>query len=235
MRIEKLSSSGRRLRVLVMTSTFPRWVGDNEPAFIYTLCERLSQQFEVWVLAPHAPGAQIQESLGRGFFVKRFRYCLERAETLAYQGGILAKLRSNRFRYLLVVPFVVAQWFAVVRLQKTHKFDIVHAHWLIPQGFVAVLAKCLFPSFPKLVCTSHGSDLHGLQGGLFARIKRFTVSQSDAYTVVSEAMRQSALAQHIDVRNIQVIPMGVDADCLFTPGDPAAKKSMQLLLFHLDK
>ena len=65
------------------------------------LCRELSQEHTVHVLAPHAPGAKTHERLGK-IEVQRFRYCLERWETLAYQGGILPNLKQNKLLYLLV-------------------------------------------------------------------------------------------------------------------------------------
>ncbi|MBC7621529.1 MAG: glycosyltransferase family 4 protein [Candidatus Saccharibacteria bacterium] len=221
-------ADGSRKRVLVLTSTFPRWVGDTEPAFVYALCERLSEHFDIWVLAPHAPGAKSREHFG-SMNVVRFRYFFEWGESLAYQGGIMAKLRSKPLRHLLVPPFLMCQWFAVLRLLLSQRFDIVHAHWLFPQGFAAGIVKRLLPRFPVLVCTSHGTDLNGLQGGLFTRIKRFAVGQSDAFTVVSAAMQMKAQSLDIDLQQTSDIPMGVDARTLFTPDTTAQRASQQLL------
>lgn len=212
-----------------MTSTFPRWRNDTEPAFVYSLCEKLSNDFDIWVLAPHAPGVQSYECLSKNVHVVRFRYFFEWGETLAYEGGILAKLRSKRLRYLLVAPFLIGQFIAMLRLVMQQRFDLVHAHWLIPQGFLAGIGKRLIPQFPALVCTSHGSDLHGLQGGLFASMKRYSILQSDAYTVVSTAMKLNARSLGIDVQNATVIPMGVDAREIFMPSATVTRACRQLL------
>ena len=53
----------RRPRVLVLTSTFPRWENDPEPAFIYELCRRLISYYDITVLAPRTPGWKIQETM----------------------------------------------------------------------------------------------------------------------------------------------------------------------------
>ena len=223
------NADGARKRVLVLTSTYPRWVGDTEPAFVHALCERLSERFDIWVLAPHAPGAKTRECFG-SIQVVRFRYFFDWGESLAYQGGIMAKLRSKRLRYLLVPPFLACQGVALLRLLLTQRFDVVHAHWLFPQGFVAGVAKRLLPRFPALVCTSHGTDLNGLQGGLFTRIKHFAIRQSDAFTVVSAAMRLKAQSLDIDLQKTSVIPMGVDARMLFSP-DASVQRAARQLLF----
>ena len=52
-----------RKRLLVLTSTYPRWLGDTEPSFVHELSMRLTSAFEVFLLAPHAPGALMTESM----------------------------------------------------------------------------------------------------------------------------------------------------------------------------
>jgi len=44
-------------KILVITSTFPRWQNDNEPPFVYELSHRLAQKNTVHFLAPYTEGA----------------------------------------------------------------------------------------------------------------------------------------------------------------------------------
>jgi glycosyltransferase involved in cell wall biosynthesis len=227
--MQGMESTDHRLRVLVLTSTFPRWTDDTEPAFVFSLCERLSHRFSICVLAPHAPGSKLREQMTNGIDVVRFRYFFDWGESLAYQGGITAKLRSNRLRYFLVVPFLIGQWVALAHLLLRHKFDVVHAHWLFPQGFVAGITKFVLPRFPALVCTSHGTDINGLQSGFFSLIKRFTIRHSDAYTVVSRDLLSKAMALGATCKRTSVISMGVDARELFTPDLNVPRATRQIL------
>ncbi|HUX62987.1 MAG TPA: glycosyltransferase family 4 protein [Sulfuricella sp.] len=218
----------QRKKVLVLTSTFPRWEGDNEPPFVFELCRRLSADFDVWVLAPHAPCAETRETLS-GLTVVRFRYFFEWGETLAYRGGILANLRSNRLCYLLVPLFLVCQLTVLLRLLARERFDIVHAHWLIPQGLVAVAARLLSRQAPALLCTAHGSDLHGLRGRLFSALKRLVMRRSDTVSMVSQAMKEHAVALGAEPEKISIISMGVDTANTFTPAEHPTQRNNELL------
>jgi len=218
----------KRKKVLVLTSTFPRWEGDNEPPFVFELCRRLSTDFDVWVLAPHAPGAKTRETMN-GLTVVRFRYFFEWGETLAYQGGILANLRNNQLRYLLVPWFLVCQLAALLRLLARERFDIVHAHWLIPQGLVAVAARLLSRRAPTLLCTAHGSDLYGLRGRLFSALKRLVMHRSNAVSMVSQAMKEHAVALGAEPEKISVISMGVDMANTFMPAEHPEHRNNELL------
>lgn len=222
------NTNPQRKRLLVLTSTFPRWEGDNEPPFVFELCRRLSADFDVCVLAPHTPGAKAHETLS-GLTVVRFRYFFEWGETLAYRGGILANLRSNRFNYLLIPLFFGCQLAALLRLLARENFDIVHAHWLIPQGVIAVAAKLVLRSTPALLCTAHGSDLYGLRGRLFSALKHMVMRRADAVTVVSQAMKNHAVSLKIEPEKISVISMGVDMANIFTPAGHTVRHGNELL------
>ncbi len=200
----------------MLTSTFPRWSGDVEPPFVYELCRRLSKAFSVHVLAPHAPGALVEETM-EGIRVTRYRYFFSRWENLAYHGGILANLKQNPLRLALVPFFIVAQLVVLVRLLSRHQFDCIHAHWLIPQGLIAIFAGLFFKSPPPVIVTSHGGDLFGLKGFVFNRLKRFVALRSAAVTVVSHAMKAVLKELGITESRIHVIPMGVDLRSRFVP------------------
>ena len=91
------------MRILVVTSTFPRWINDTEPAFVFELCKRLSKTFNVTVLAPHAPGSKLIETI-EDVQVVRYRYFLNNLQRLTNEGGIMANLKKNSFNNLLI-PF----------------------------------------------------------------------------------------------------------------------------------
>jgi glycosyltransferase involved in cell wall biosynthesis len=215
-------------RLLVLTSTFPRWAGDREPRFVYDLSRHLTESFEVHVVAPHAPGAERWERMD-GMTVHRFRYFPGRLERLAYEGGILEKIKRRPWVLLQVPFFLAAQVLLIRRLTKEASFHAVHAHWIIPQGLCAVLAQVGRRPKVPILCTSHGSDLFGLRGHLFDTLRRWVLGRSAAVTVVSRAMAEKVRATGTRIP-CHVIPMGTDLTGLFTP-DPQAPRRRATLLF----
>ncbi len=219
-----------RPRLLVLTSTFPRWRDDVEPPFVFELSRRLTDAFDITVLTPRSPGSLERETLD-GLRVIRFPYFIRSRENLAsHGGGILNRLRANPLNYLLVPPFLIGQLWALVRVLRDDDWDLIHAHWLIPQGLVAMLARRLARRQVTLVCTSHGGDLFGLRGTGFRAIKRAVLRASSRVSVVSEAMRNAVLALGIAPDKVAVIPMGVDLRERFTP-DPRPTREQSQLLF----
>lgn len=216
-------------RVLVLTSTFPRWQGDTEPPFVFELCRRLTDKFDVLVLAPHADGAKRFEKMA-GIEIIRFRYFFSDWEKLAYQGGILANLKQSGWRFGLLPFFFSAQVVALCRILRRQRIALIHAHWLIPQGLSVAIVGLLMKRMPPMVCTSHGGDLLGLNGWLLTLIKRWVIRCSSRLTVVSRAMVRCALSLGAKPAQLHTISMGVDAKTLFTP-NPATMRIDKELLF----
>jgi glycosyltransferase involved in cell wall biosynthesis len=191
------------------------------------LAQRLLGDFDVWVLAPHAPGAAANEELD-GLRVARFRYAPAALETLAYGGGILANLRQHRWRWSLVPPFLLAQWLAAMRLVRRERVDVIHAHWVLPQGALAVVASLVWRRL-RVVVTAHGSDLSDLSGRLLSNLKRWVLRRADAVTVTSDALRASALEHGAAPTSLLVAPMGVDVHARFVPDTSTARSASELL------
>lgn len=217
-----------RPRILVLTSTYPRWADDHEPRFVHELSRRLASEFEVHVLAPHVRGAKNDEVMD-GVHVHRFHYAPERLETLAYEGGILARLRERRLRLLLIPLFLLAEILAIRRLLRKQPVSAIHAHWILPQGLAALIAMAGNNTRIPLICTSHGADLFGLRGRIATSLKRWVLRRCAAVTVVSDAMAREVQRIAPGAQAV-VIPMGTDFDDRFTP-DPTVERDPAQVLF----
>lgn len=197
-----MSSQPSRPRALVLASTYPARTGDGTPSFVRDLAVGISQDFDVLVVVPAVPGAPAREQ-GEGIAVHRYRYFIRRFEDLAH-GAILENVRSRKSR-LLQVPFLlIAQAVAVLKAVRTHKPDVIHAHWIIPQGIVARIVAGKIPT----VVTTLGGDLYALNDPISRRIKSAVVQRARAVTVMSEDMRQRAIALGADPATTSVKPMG---------------------------
>lgn len=196
------------MRVLVLASTFPRWAGDQQPGFILDFCRHLPD-CDVHVLVPGADGAAPVEMID-GIRIHRFCYApLARWQTLAYGGGMLANVRENPMRILLLPFFLGAMLLAAWRLCAQERIDVIHAHWIIPQGLVAAVLRLLCPR-TRLITTVHGADAYAFHGRIGRWLKQFALSRADAVTVVSSQLQcdlirdfRPALAPHVE-------PMGID-------------------------
>lgn len=208
-------------RILFVTSTFPRWSGDSTTPFILHLAQDLQELgWGVDVIAPHASGAATAEELD-GVNVRRFRYMWPASQqTVCYGGGALVNLRKRRSNLAKLPMLVTSEWASVARHLASRQYSIVHAHWILPQGFVAGLA----PTWGAArVLTVHGGDVFGLQSDSMTAFKRVALRRADAVTVNSSATESAVTALWPGVKPIK-IPMGVTE----MPPNPAKVEQLRL-------
>jgi colanic acid/amylovoran biosynthesis glycosyltransferase len=196
----------RRPRLLVLASTFPSTADDPTPAFVRDLAHIESGTYDTTVLVPAVPGASARERIGI-VEVRRFRFFPRRWEDLA-DGAILENVRSRPSRRLQIAPFLMAETLAVRRLVRRWQPDVLHVHWLIPQGLAALLAA---RDVPMLV-TTLGGDLYGLNDPVSRWVKRAVVRRAGLVTTMNEDMRQRLIATGADPERCCVLPMGARTD-----------------------
>ncbi len=215
-----------RQTLLVLASTYPRWKDDPEPGFVHELCRRLADRFNVIALVPDAPGAD-PDGLLDGVEIVRFRYAPRGWQTLVNNGGIVANLRKYPWKFLLVPGFVLGQYFAARRVLKNQRVDLIHAHWLIPQGLIAWQLKR--KTRTPYIVTSHGGDLFSLRGRWLESLKKRVADASAAMTVVSTAMRDETQRIALSPPSLTVLPMGVDLDQRFVSDSDIQRGDNELL------
>jgi len=212
--------------ILVLASTYPRWKEDHEPRFIHELCKRLTSKFNVIALVPDAKEAD-PSGIFENVEVIRYRYAPKPLQSLVNNGGIVANLKTYLWKWLLIPSFLFSQFFAVKALLRKRKIDAIHAHWLLPQGWIAhQLTKKMNIPF---VVTSHGGDLYGLQGHLLTQEKKKIAEGATAMTVVSSAMKAYLEKQNIYPKQVHIIPMGIDLRTRFVPNSSIERKKYELL------
>lgn len=192
-------------KLLFTTSTLPRFISDPEPRFVLDLALALSNRYDVTILAPADPAARLAEQDDR-VKIQRYRYApLRCLEQLAYPGAIMPRLRQKPWLWP-TVPMLFLGLRQALHSLPLRRFDLVHCHWLIPQGVVQALGFW-GAGMPPFVVTSHGGDLTSFRGPLMRRLFRLVISRAAGMTLVSKALSAEPI---IGLTAARVIPMGVD-------------------------
>ncbi len=201
------------MKVLVFTSSFPRYAGSHEVRWILELAQWLTRHgFNQLILTPHFPGAKVRETWN-DLRIYRFIYFLPlRFERLAYGPGLLFNVRKDFFAFLGVFPFLVSGFLSFLILLTVKPVSIIHTHWLIPQGFTGAVFRKIW-KIPH-VATVHGSDLNLItRHTTLAPVGRFVIRHADIITVNSSYMkRQLESFAPVCSGKIRVIPMGIDPE-----------------------
>lgn len=157
------------------------------------------------MLAPHAEG--LAEGWDdEGVEVVTFRYAPERHEVLGY-GRTLEADEKVRSRAALATPFyLLGLRRGVRRLLRRRRFDLVHAHWIVPNGLVAASAHGDVP----LAIGLHGSDVFLAERPGVRRAARWALSRSRLLTGCSPELVDRVRALGFPAERSRVIPYGVD-------------------------
>lgn len=198
-----------KAKLLVVTSTFPRWHNDTDPPFVFELCKRMVAEYDITVHTPSHHGALTKEVM-QGIKVHRFRYFYSPFERLAGGQGIVPKLRRNKLYFLLLPFFLLAQCCSLMLLVCRNKPDVIHAHWLIPQGLFSVFVKKIF-GIPVVV-TAHGTDVFSMRSPVFILFKKIIVKYADRIITVSRSIAKKLMIDTNCKRPPEVISMGVDSN-----------------------
>lgn len=198
-------------RILITASTFPRFGGDVEPRFIYDFARLLIKikGYDVTVLVPNDTESDEEEWMA-GVRVKRYNYMpVKRWQTLASPGAILSRVKEKPIRIIQVPFLMLSLYLAIRREMREERYDLVHAHWIVPQGFIQ---SCFSGrKAPPFILTGHGTDVLGLNSELFRWMKRRALNKANGVTVVSSALSE-AIGDIFDCgeKSVEVMPMGCD-------------------------
>jgi glycosyltransferase involved in cell wall biosynthesis len=182
---------------------------EDENAFMLRLAMQLAKEHEVKVLCPYGVGLEQYEEFCSDIKVFRYRYMPFKLERIAYGSGIVSNIKKNRIYFLQVPFFILFQLVALRRIIRQFRIPLIHAHWIIPQGIVAVLYKKLFNRKIRILATIHGGDIWGFDGAIGTWLKKFVLNNIDALTVVSDAVKNEVEKLGY-TKNVDVISMGVD-------------------------
>jgi colanic acid/amylovoran biosynthesis glycosyltransferase len=202
------------LRVLVLASTFPAFESDGTPAFVSDLAKYEARHFETLVLVPRVPNAPPSEQHGERLRIERFPYFPRRWERIA-AGAILENVRAHRTNLVQVPALFGAEALAVRRAVREFRPDVVHAHWIIPQGVVAITAARRIP----LVLSTLGGDIYALRGPFWDRVHRAVLNRAAAVTTMNREMQARLLELGSPPDRTHVLTPGTDVQAFRAAAD----------------
>lgn len=165
----------------------------------------------VTVLTPHAPDVKEAWDDG-GVEVRSFRYAPETWEVLGYSRSLSAD-ETIRWRAGLVTPaYLLAARRALRRQCRERSYDLVHGHWVVPNGVLAAYAGLGVPTAVGL----HGSDVFLAEKAGVRSVVGHALGRTALLTGCSPELVDRVCALGFEKRRSRVIPYGVDTS-VFSP------------------
>jgi glycosyltransferase involved in cell wall biosynthesis len=202
------------MKVLHLTSSFPRWKGDFIGSFVYSLCVALRKNgIEIEVLTPRT-----SRSLNNfnEFPVLQFPYMpSKKLETLAGHHLLLVE----RKKYFQLPFYSFSSIYNLLR--KLKNGDLVHTHGSIPMGFLGTLIKQ-----KRTIITCHGSDCR-IKNPLLRKLSAQALQKSDKNTTTVGRLVKGKRIEDL----LSAIPdLSNQYDCVFfIIGDGTERKRLEKL------
>jgi glycosyltransferase involved in cell wall biosynthesis len=209
----------------MLASSYPKWQGEATAPFIEEIAAGLVRRgHTIHVALPFHPDLR-REPIERGVHLHVFRYAPHPALNV---WGYAAALKADvgvKGAALAAAPLALAASLGeLLRLTARSQFDLVHAHWVLPNGLPA-LAVARMRGLP-LVTSLHGSDVYlAEKAAPLSLTARLILRASAAISACSGDLYQRAIRLGAPIERCSVLPYGVDTSA-FRP-DPQASQQVR--------
>jgi glycosyltransferase involved in cell wall biosynthesis len=203
------------MRILAVTLGYPKEPGDSTAPFIDAIVRGLARRgHEIDVVLPYHHAFRYPGCDGLRFFPYRYSP-FDRLSPWGFGQTFNATARVRAQVVPLLPAIIVSLRRAIARRLAAQPYDVVHAHWLLPNGWAAssVATRAQTP----VVVTLHGTDVAMAERHrVLARIARRTFSRVAGVTATSDDLRRRAVRLGADPQNTITTYLGVNTE-LFAP------------------
>lgn len=215
-------------KLLLLTSSFPRWESDFAGGFVLEFAQAISDDYdEIQVLTPASQNSLEKESWGK-IKITRFNYFWPyRFQLLDSAIDLQPLLEHSIFAQLQLIPFCLAFFWKAFLLAK--QTDVICSHWLLPAGFLGSLISFLLKKTHLIVEHSGALNLLcKLPIGKF--LLNIIGSNASSIVLVSQELQNKLLGLCPELKaKTSVISMGVD--CSFYKPKDYQTNSLKKVLF----
>ncbi len=214
----------------MLTSSYPRFPDDGAGSFVRSLARNVGLQGnQVQVLAPH-DGSRVIPPEDPNVTVSFFSYApVNKLRLIGYGRSLYGDVRLRPWAYLSVCCYTLAGIFAAVSTVRRGRCEVVHAHWVVPSGFLGTVVSRLL-NIP-LIVSLHGSDVYLAETNSVARFAaRSALKSADVITACSQDLRDRAAALGAEASKVIVVPYGVDAGFFAPCSEKASQLRRQLAI-----
>lgn len=202
-------------KLLVITSSLPCTVDALTGYFVFDLAQSLLQKgLAITILTPHIVNAAFFQKVQK-IRIIRFPYFYPLSlQKIADRKGIGYNIDTSVFAKIQIPIFVCSELlFSVLCLIKG-RYDSVHTHWIVPQGFIGSILSYFFKT--THICSVHAADVFLLKRFFFHKqILRFIIHHTTHFFIVSSHVHKTLLEliseedMNIFLNKSTILPMGI--------------------------
>ena len=200
-------------RICIVTHSYPRFPGDYRSNFIESLAEAYARKgADVTVLTPYTPLWNRPSTSAGGVKVVNFKYAPFKSwHTIGYGHSMVGDLDMHPAD-LLLMPFMLAVGtIRLAILTRQQQFDLLHAHWAVPNALIALAGRLLAGSKARVFTSFPGSDVAVIRrlGWLGSLLLKF-IARSDYLSCDGPDLGEDLADAGLDLKRIEYVIYGVN-------------------------
>lgn len=203
----------KKIKILVITFSFPTKFNRPAAVFIVNQLEYLKKDCDIKVVSPYpyVPTAKFLNPYHK-FSEIPFKEKIDGIEVYRPKYFMIPR---NKLTFKFINFILLSEIFfsfmksknTIDNLAKKWDFDIIHVHGLVPDGVIAV--KCKKRYNKPLVVTLHGEDITKYSKMLFLRsLSKFVLKSCDKIICVSKSLKNEIYKTNLSKKDIEIIPSG---------------------------
>ena len=203
------------MRILHLVTAFPRSERDIIAPWLVELIKRqraAGHDAQVFTASYHGAG----DHVFAGIPVHRFRYFPAPWESLTHDESAADRMKRSLLYRLMPAPFVIAGMFAVWRLCRRERYDVIHVHWPVPLALWGWAARRARRA--GVVLTFYGIELRWVKRSLpfLKGFVRWIARWADRVVAISTETAR-------EIRELVDVPIDVIPYTTPFAGDPAPR------------
>ncbi len=206
----------------MLTSSYPRFEGDIAGTFVESLAVEIARLgHDVHVLMPD--DGTPPRAGSPGVHEHRFPYAPhDRLRVMGYAKALEGDRRLRYPAYAMAAPYALAGFAWLEKLTARHGCDVVHAHWVLPNGPIgAAVARALARPF---VISLHGSDVYlAEKAPPLGAIAGWALGAADVVTACSPDLRRRAVELGAAPARARVVLWGASPERFVGREEPARR------------
>jgi len=216
------------VNICLVTSSYPRFEQDGNARFVRSIAEaQAARGHKVHVVAPFAHQVRPYPSPVR---IHWFRYIWP--AKLGAMGHAASLENDRRLRGAAAVQtplFALGLALRLHRIIRRWQIDLVHAHWVVPAGFLAAWIAGL--NRKPLFISLHGSDMYLVQrSALIGGVGRWALRRAQGITACSPPLAEAAIHLGALPERVHLLPYGADPTrFMLEQASPALRWRLDLL------
>lgn len=217
---QKIKNESLQFPICILSIAYPSQANPGHGHFIEKQAQALNELgHSVIVVAPRTYFIDPLVKKKKGITVYRFPYLSKNKRFSDFR----------RIPILTLLTFFSSGLWQTIKVAKSKKCSIVHAHWIVPIGVIGFFVSIILRK--PLAVTVHGSDLNVYikKSRLAFRLAKLIFQKSSLIIAASSNLKKKIGQKFlIERKKIKVIPVGIDLE-LFSPQPKSkARKALKL-------